>query len=392
MSTQNDLFSEDAPRATASPSPSAKTTKQGAALSALQFTEGALSPEQKRFNKLLTQTETLARKIEAVHALADAHRSEHGGTLRPLEKQRSALMRDMALWLDQRLQQKGLTAKQKRMATEILCSLAASLAMAGDDTMQQLHDAHNDMTMAEQEKAAAADMQGLMEEMLGQPLNRDQEFDSLEALLQASMAQMEQQTQAHEEAQAAKKAKRKKSPRQQQAVQQTQDAEGALRTIYRQLASALHPDRENDPHERERKTGLMKEVNAAYERRDLLALLQLQLQAALADGDMVANLAREKLVSLTVLLKERVGVLTQELFDIEMRTRNEFEMEPFDPLSAGSLKRRLRERQQDLQYDIAMMERDLQQVQNDAEFKRWLKEQQQPAPQQFSPFDFDPFF
>ncbi len=175
-------------------------------------------------------------------------------------------------------------------------------------------------------------------------------------------------------------------------MQQTQEADSALRTIYRQLVSALHPDRENDPHEHDRKTGLMKEVNAAYERRDLLTLLQLQLQAALADGDMVANLAREKLVSLTVLLKERVGVLTQELYDIEMRTRAEFEMERFDPLSASSLKRHMRELQQDLQYDIAMMKRDLQQVQNDAEFKRWLKEQHELEPEQFNPFEVDPFF
>lgn len=393
MPTQNSLFSEDAPGSTASPASNVKTTGQGVALSALQFTDGTLSPEQKRFNKLLAQTETLARKIETVQALADAHRAGHWGSLRPLEEQRSALMRDMALWLDQRLQKKGLSAKQKRMATEILCSLAASLAMAGDETMQHLHDAHNDVTMADQEKAATADMQDLMEEMLGQPLARDQEFDSLEALLQASMAQMRQQTQeAQDAAKSANKARRKTSAREQQATQQTQEADGALRTIYRQLVSALHPDRENDPHERDRKTGLMKEVNAAYERRDLLTLLQLQLQAALADGDMVANLAREKLVSLTVLLKERVGVLTQELYDIEMRTREEFEMERFDPLSAGSLKRHLRELQQDLQYDIAMMTRDLQQVQNDAEFKRWLKEQHEPAPRQFNPFEVDPFF
>lgn len=392
MPIQNSLFSEDAAGATAPPSPSAKTTGQGVALSALQFTDGTLSPEQKRFNKLLAQTETLARKIETVQALADAHRASHWGTLRPLEEQRGALMRDMALWLDQRLQKKGLTAKQKRMATEILCGLAASLATAGDEAMQQLHDAHNDVTMAEQEKAAAAGMQELMEEMLGQPLAGDQEFDSLEALFQASMAQMQRKTQAHQAEKAAQKAKRKKSAREQQAMQQTQEADGALRTIYRQLVSALHPDRENDPHERDRKTGLMKQVNAAYERRDLLALLQLQLQAALADGDMVAHLAREKLVSLTVLLKERVRVLTQELYDIEMRTRAEFEMERFDPLSAGSLKRHMRELQRGLQYDIAMMKRDLQQVQDDAEFKRWLKAQHELESQQFNPFEVDPFF
>ena len=42
------------------------------------------------------------------------------------------------------------------------------------------------------------------------------------------------------------------------------DAKSAIRTVFRQLASALHPDREPDEQERLRKTGLMSEVNAAY--------------------------------------------------------------------------------------------------------------------------------
>ena len=111
-------------------------------------------------------------------------------------------------------------------------------------------------------------------------------------------------------------AKRKKSASQLRkealATSQAQDADGALRTLYRQLASALHPDREPDVQEQLRKTALMKEANAAYERRDLLALLQLQLRADLADGDKVATLAQEKLAALTTLLKERVAVLKRE--------------------------------------------------------------------------------
>ena len=52
-------------------------------------------------------------------------------------------MRDMALWLGERLKRKGVTAKQQGTAREILCDIAASLAMAGDEAMQELHDAHS---------------------------------------------------------------------------------------------------------------------------------------------------------------------------------------------------------------------------------------------------------
>lgn len=395
MPHQTDLFPGDTPQGTNPSTPDAAPTGPGAALTALKFTDGALSPEQQRFNKLLTRTENLAGKIEAVRTLADTHRPLHGATLRPLEDEREALMRDMVLWLDERLKRKGLTAKQKRMASELICNLAAGLAMAGDEAMQQLHDAHSEHSLADQEKAVTADMQKMMEDMLGGPLGDGQEFATLEEMLQASMARMQQQTQSQDEARAQSEAGRKKKPkqsaRQQQAQAQAQDAEGALRIIYRQLVSALHPDRESDAHERTRKTGLMKEINTAYERRDLLALLQLQLRAELADGEMVSSLARDKVAALTVLLKERADVLTRELRDIERQTLAEFELPAYATLTAASLKRHMVAQKQELQLDIVMMKKDYLRVQDDAEFKRWLREQQELAQDNLDPFHFEPF-
>ncbi|BCO25433.1 hypothetical protein MIZ03_0293 [Rhodoferax lithotrophicus] len=348
------------------------------ALSALKFSSGQVSPAQKRFNQLLKQTETLASKIEAVRALADSNRPLFNQILTPLEQQRTVLMRDMALWLGERLKRKGLTARQQDSAREILCDIAASLAMAGDAAMQELHDAHSDESLEEQEKAEAAHMKMFMEGMLGEEIGDDEAaFDTLDELMRASMAKMQAQASAEQEAHAQRQSKRKKNPAQLKAEAEAQDANGALRTLYRQLASALHPDRETDPHEQLRKTALMKEANAAYERRDLLALLHLQMQADLVDGEQVANLAKEKLAALTALLKERVNVLRHELFQIEQQTKDEFDLPLYAPLSAASIKRHLVESERDLREDIAMMQHDLQQVQDDKNLKRWLRQQQQ---------------
>ena len=232
--------------------------------------------------------------------------------------------------------------------------------------------------------------------MLGQPLGDGQPFTSMEELLRAAKTRMDQQTQeqanAQTQAQAARQKKGKESAHEQQVAQHAQDADGALRTIYRQLVSALHPDRESDTHERTRKTALMKEVNAAYERRDLLVLMQLQLRAELTDGNQIANLAREKVAALSLLLKERCEVLARELSDVEMRTIAEFQIPPHATLSASSLKRHMLAQMQNLQADIAMMKMDAQYVQDDAGLKRWLQEQQQMAQDEYDPFGFDPFF
>jgi len=382
MPMQTHLFPDEALSASAAPG-------APGALAALKFSTGQVSPAQKRFNQLLKQTETLASKIEAVRALADSNRAVFSSTLAPLEQQRTALMRDMALWLGERLKRKGLTAKQKDAARGILCDIAASLAMNGDEAMQELHDAHSDESLEDQEKFEAAHMKIFMEDILGEDIDEDgASFDTLEDLMRASMTKMQAQASAEQEAHAHRQSKRKKTAAQLKAEAQEQDANGALRTIYRQLASALHPDRETDPAEQLRKTALMKEANAAYERRDLLALLHLQMKADLVDGEQVANLAKEKLAALTALLKERVKVLQQELFHIEQQTMDEFDLPLYAPLSAASIKRHLVESELDLREDIAMMQEDLKRVQDDKYFKRWLR-QQQGSTSKPSEFDYD---
>lgn len=386
MPHQKHLFSDDQ-------APTPTTPSATLALSALKFGAGPMSPAQKRFNQLLSQTETLAKKIEDTRQLADAHRLAAGHRLAPLEKERIALMRQMAVWLDGRLQRKGLSIKQKNTAREILCHLAAQVARTDDEAMHALYAAHSEMSLEDAEKADAADLKMFMEDIFGEKMGDDAaSFENLDDLLRASMAKMQAQSAAEDAAHASRQRKRKKSAAQlkaeAKATAQTEDATGALRTIYRQLVSALHPDRETDPHEQLRKTALMKEANTAYEKRDLLGLLQLQLRAELVDAGQMASMAKEKLAALTTLLKDRVQVLTQELFAIERQMVGEFNLPMFSTLSAAALRRHLNESELSLREEITLMREDLVVVQDDARLKRWLREQQNARLDDFDPMDF----
>ncbi|MBC7715124.1 MAG: hypothetical protein H7177_17395 [Rhizobacter sp.] len=49
-----------------------------------------------------------------------------------------------------------------------------------------------------------------------------------------------------------------------------------IKTLFRQLAKAFHPDREQEEHLKEEKTALMKKITAAYENQDLYGLLKLE--------------------------------------------------------------------------------------------------------------------
>jgi hypothetical protein len=213
-----------------------------------------LSPAQQSFNRLLARIDKIKRQMEELQALADTQRPLYHRTLHPLRERRLALMRKMALWLDERLQRRGLSKVHKQTATDILCSLCEHLAADGDEEMRALHDKHSQHSIEEKQQAAAASVRAMMEGVLGRPLDTDLPLDSLDDVLFAGMEQLRDAVEADDALRQRKKPKRKTTATQRRAEQQQQDAESTLRKLYRQLSSTLHPDRELDPDARAHNT------------------------------------------------------------------------------------------------------------------------------------------
>ena len=384
MKHQADLFGnlpspETPPQPTRDPAPSS-------GLRVLKIdAQGKLTPAQQRFNKLLSRVENLTAQIEQVRAAVDTHRPQHANSLAALQAKHAETMKRMALWLDQRLHGQALTKAQRRYATEIIISLSESLAAQGDPVMGELHDTYSEEGLSEKLEADFLDAKAQMEEVLGRPLDEAGIDGDMDALMRAAMKEADEQERAEQERrqerQDARAARKPKSKKAQQAEQETLDAQGALRALFRQLASVLHPDREIDPVEAKRKSALMSQANAAYKRRDLTALLKLQLQVELADPRAIAGMADEKVAALSRLLKDQVATLEQELEVVQMQARQEFGMAMYGSINAATLARNLLRQRQGLQQDIEMMQRDLALVQDDAYFKRWLREQHKAAQQ-----------
>ncbi|NMM06601.1 hypothetical protein [Polaromonas sp.] len=162
----------------------------------------AFSPAQQRFNRLLARIGKLKGQIADVQALADLHRPLFNATLTPLRERFQALMRSMALWLDERLQDKDLRLAQKRTALEILCGLCAALVANGDESMRALHYKRSRHSLGEKDQAAAAGMRAMMEDVFGKPLevdeSLDESLDPVDAVMRAAMAHMQEATQAEQ--------------------------------------------------------------------------------------------------------------------------------------------------------------------------------------------------
>ena len=345
-----------------------------------QPTDQRLSPAQLRFNRQLARIDTLKQQIDALQALADTQRPLHHRTLHPLRERHLALMRKMALWLDERLHGRGLSFAHKQTATDMLCAMCEHLAAGGDEEMRALHDKHSPHSIEDKQQAAAARVRALMERALGRPLDTDPP-DSLDDVLLAGLAQKHEAAEADHAQRQHTKARRKPTVAQRRAEKQQHDAETTLRKLYRQLSSALHPDRELDPDSRTHKNALMVEANTAYERRDLVALLHIQLHIEQTDPQALSRMAEEKIESMSLLLSQQTAKLERELDAHKQIVLQEFGLHSFEPLTAASLHRHLSREAQALKQDVAAMEQDMRTVRDDASFKRWLKLQKQLSEQ-----------
>ncbi|SFI91422.1 J domain-containing protein [Nitrosomonas sp. Nm34] len=373
MSHQFDLFNNE------TPATSEQTANNSATALKLTTQDSQLTPSQQRFNRLLERIEKLKKQLLELQVISDAHRPLYHQAIVPLRERERLLTREMVLWLDERLQRKGLTPTQKRIATTILCGLSEQLAAQGDEEMQILHDKHSTESLEQKEQASIKEMRTMMEDMLGESLTDEDSLETMQDVFNAGMARLreaEAEEKAHRQARVRKK---KPTAAQLKAEAEQEEAETTLRKVFRQLASALHPDRENDPDERARKTALMSEANAAYDRRDLIALLQIQLRTELTDPASIAKMAEEKIASLTRLLKEQAQELEAELYHRRHAARHEFGLSSYETPSSTSLRRSLRREETLLKADIDAMQQDLQLIQDDKFFKRWLKDQTQPS-------------
>ena len=366
------------------------------ALSALMVRaaeQAELTPAQKRFNELLACIEMLSGQIQRLEAWSDRHRYPHIQALRASVHQAQAHRKSLLLFVHERLQTADFTERQQRMARGLVRGLIGQLSATADPQVQALEGLYvseeDTQDAAEEQAEAAQRLRERIEEALGQPINKPKQYQTPEEMMAAGMRQWQQQQEAHEAKKYAKRAARKAEKQAQKksaatengevpaALMRELDAKSAIRTIFRQLASALHPDREHDEQERLRKTSLMSEVNAAYEKNDLSTLLRLQMQVSQVNPQSTARMADDKLIAMSLLLKEQVAALEEDLDQLESRLSRELcvpvRADVDEAVMAQSLQR-LQADQRDITDTLAA---DLRRIQNEAELKRWLKEQWQ---------------
>lgn len=352
---------------------------------------GPLTPAQKRFNTLLRQIDKARQTLADWAAHTQSYRQAHAELWVPLQAELLRGHRQFVRALDGLLTQTGWTRAERETLTDLICEVAAAV-LADDDTdteMRALFERHAKVDYDSDVRDSMLAMKDLAEAMTGMDLGEDEGIatqDDLMARLQQRLHQEMAERQAAQDQPAP--TPRRRSAAQQRREDQVQQASQSLREIYRQLVSALHPDREPDAALRATKTAQMQRVNQAYEQQDLLTLLSLQLEIEQIDARHVAQASEARLKHYNQLLAAQKDELHHEIQRVEMGFRMEFNLQPGWGLNPHKLGQVLEDSVLDLRCHLTAQQVDLQRLQDKVATKRWLKKARQQRREQDLEFDF----
>lgn len=319
--------------------------------------DAPLTPAQKRFHSLLKQIEGARRSLADWAEHTAAFRLAYAEALSPLRDALIAGMREWAFALDSALAQGHWTRGERETMRVLIVDAAGDLldALGDDAELKALFDFHADRDDATARRADAR----AMKERAETPTDLDEQVAGDKAASQATAG------------------RRRPSAAQLRREDEARRATLSVREIYRKLASALHPDREPDPTRRDEKTALMQRVNQAYEARDLLALLELQLRIEQIDPAHLAPAGDPRLKHFNQVLAEQLGGLQAELDHVETAFRQEFGLtrhQGLDPLRLGPL---LDETRRHWRTALHEQQRERRLLDDVAATRRWLRIQRQ---------------
>ncbi len=343
--------------------------------------QAPLSKAQKTFNTLTKQIQAKRTALAAWQEAIPVYQQKYAGDLSPLLTTLQDLHVEIVFNLDRVSEQKGMTSSERRMLGELISQMASDLAAERDDAeLITLYNKHSGSDYEEEQAAALKGMKSLFEAELGVDLGDDLDLDSHDDLLRRAQqrlheqqAQREASRQTEQENQPTRKKTAKQLAKEAKLEAEAQQLSQTIKEVFRKLVSALHPDREPDPEERQRKTALMQRVNQAYDKKNLLLLLELQLELEHIDQSTLDNISEDRLKHFNKILKEQLIELDQEIFYTEDMFMAQFGYNPYDQLSPNTIMRRLDADIAETRRTIRSLKNDLLEFKDLKKVKAWLK-------------------
>jgi hypothetical protein len=342
-----------------------------------------LTKGQKTFNSLVKRIESNRELLAQWQAAILTYQQKAASGYAPLVQTFHELQATMVHALDQALDRKGLTHAERGVVKDIICRLAEHLIVdTGDAALKEIYNKHSDIDFDTEEAAAVSSMKSAVEAMFDLDMGDASDSDSPEDVMAQLLKEMEKENLLRQE-EHDRRGQRKKTAKQlardAKLKAEADQTSLSIREVYRKLVSALHPDRERDTQERARKTALMQRVNQAYDKKDLLQLLELQLELEHINANTIAGLSEDRLKHFNKILKDQLTELETEIAHLVIPLHEQQNVPLYPPLLPNAVLPHLMR-------DIAEMRRRIKGIQDEilvpndlAAFKIWIRARRREA-------------
>ncbi len=343
-----------------------------------------LNPAQKKFNTLIARIDRQRKQLAEWHEIMPIYREEILKTFQPLRDTYAGFQVQLVELLDSHYINNRFSRLQKEKVSDIITDMCDELINDhGRHDLKPIANRHSDIDFDDQQEQMKAMSEDVLRAMLESEfgldpddveLDMDDPFGSAEKL--RSIVE-EQQRKTEDQ-----RHKRKKTARQLAKEQREKEEESkisqSIRTVYRQLVGALHPDRETDPEEHRRKTDLMQKITVAYKNGDLLQLLELQLTVEQIDQNEIDSISEDRLNYFNKILQRQSRELKQEVEQVELQMKAAGGFDTFESLTPKKLISALRKDKKQLEIAIVEIQRDLRLFKDIRKVKHWLKTYELP--------------
>jgi len=324
-------------------------------------------PQLAEFHRLTDAIGAQRAMLQRWQQASQDFQQQQAQALAPLLASQRAIDLELLRFLDHAAHAGDLGRNDLRILHALVRDLAASLLRQGEEPeLRAIFASHQDSADAD-EPGPVDTPEAAAQVSAAAPSDDDwmAQWERMEAAQSDAARQRARQRSQHKAA----------SRRRRMAAPDPDDASQTIRTVYRKLASALHPDREPDTQERLRKTALMQRVNVAYTARNLLDLLQLQLEIEQIDMRSIAAMGEVALARHNRVLAEQLDELRQETADTERGFRTLLGLGHGAEPTPVRITRAIREQSRALQQNIAYYRWELDELQDPRFFRQWLREQ-----------------
>lgn len=306
-----------------------------------------LSEEQKLFNKLVKQIERKKKELNKWERCAEDYKHKYHKGLSPIEDELNKYRNEFVYILDNAYSNKNFSKKEKKLIVTLIHDMCAeSLSLTYDENLANIFTTYQAIVKEDQKKRAGSFYDDIVQRI---------EDDMKERM--------------HDERKEWKSSRidDEENYCQPQETEEDKASQQSLKEIYRSLAANLHPDKELDELEKDRKNSFMQDINKAYKEKNLVELLKIQLEEEKNQQKNIEEISKGKVGSFNKAFKRQL----EELRDNVSAIKRSFQLYHPDLKMSGLTENKLNDK---LQENIKYHRKVASQTKNDLEkYKKDIK-------------------